>query len=268
MLKYFNIYILIGVLLLFPFVYNSNSDEYEKRYSDSINKQLVERCYEKQGSGQNDSHFGVFNCSYVFLGVPYKNNTLIGNMDIKEKFVINLEGMDCFTYIDYVHALNLSRDYYDFVDNLKLTRYKKGSVSFKTRNHFFYDWSLNVNGIKDVTKDIREEKITTVRKTLNLKKDGSLFLDGIPTRKVKISYIKSKFITPGYLMWLIPGDYIGIYSEEEGLDVSHVGILFVSKDDKYYFRHASSIEGKVVDVDFIEYIKDKPGIIVYRYYDL
>ena len=82
------------------------------------------------------------------------------------------------------------KDYEDFIDKLKLTRYKGGVVSFETRNHFFYDWSLNVNGIKDVTKDIREEKITTVRKTLNLKKDGSLFLDGIPTRKVKISYIK------------------------------------------------------------------------------
>ena len=31
MLKYFNIYILIGVVLLFPFVYNSNSDEYENK---------------------------------------------------------------------------------------------------------------------------------------------------------------------------------------------------------------------------------------------
>lgn len=174
--------------------------------------------------------------------------------------------MDCFTYIDYVHSLALSGDYYDFVDRLKLTRYEAGIVSFKTRNHFFYDWSLNVKGIMDVTKDIRVNKVTTVKKKLNLKSDGSVFLEGIPIREVEISYIKSKFITPAYVKKITSGDYIGIYSEKEGLDVSHVGIL-IYKNGKDYFRHASSIEGKVVDVDFFKYIKDKPGIIVYRYYD-
>ena len=256
MLKYFNIYILIGVLLLIPFVYNSNSihvhghkDEYEKIYSSYINKEA--RCK------------SISWCSEVFLEVPYKNNTLIGSKNTPEKFVIDLDGMDCFTYLDYVHALATSRDYYDFVDNLKFTRYQLGSVRFEARNHFFYDWSLNVVGIKDVTKEIRG-RTTTVTKKLNLKNDGSLFLDGIPIREVKITYIKSKYITPGYIANLESGDYIGIYTEKEGLDVSHVGIV-IKDGGRYYFRHASSIEGKVIDVDLLEYIKDKPGIIVYRY---
>ena len=252
MLKYFNIYILIGVVLLFPFVYNSNSDEYEKRYLSSVNKQA-----------ECDT---ISYCSRSYLGVPYKSNTLIGSKNTPEKFVINLEGMDCFTYIDYVHSLALSAYYYDFVDRLKLTRYKHGIVSFKTRNHFFYDWSLNVKGIRDITKRIRENKVTTVKKKLNLKSDGSVFLEGIPIREVEISYIKSKFITSAYVKNLSAGDYIGIYSEKEGLDVSHVGILiWKDSNTKPYFRHASSIEGKVVDVDLVKYIKDKPGIIVYRY---
>ena len=254
MLKYFNIYILIGVLLLFPFVYNSNSDEYEKRYSSSITRMSL-------------SCASARSCSGKFLGVPYKSNTLIGSKNTPEKFVINLEGMDCFTYIDYVHSLILSQDYYDFVDFLKLTRYQHGVVSFTTRNHFFYDWSLYVEGVDDVTKQIRGNKVTTVQKKLNMKSDSSVFLEGIPIREVEISYIKSKFITTVYLEKMRSGDYVGIYSEKEGLDVSHVGIL-IKRLGTYYFRHASSIEGKVVDVDFIEYIKDKPGIIVYRYYDL
>jgi len=259
MLKYFNIYILIGVLLLFPFVYNSNSDEYEKRYSAFINNEAI--CHVGYGYVPQK----IEKCSEVFLGVPYKSNTLIGSKDTKEKFVINLDGMDCFTYIDYVHSLVLSHDYYDFVDNLKLARYRNGIVSFETRNHFFYDWSLNVKGIQDITKRIRKNKVTTVRKFLNMKSGGSVFLEGIPIRAVEISYIKAKFITPVYLKKIHSGAYVGIYTEKEGLDVSHVGIL-IKEDGKYYFRHASSIEGKVVDIDFLEYIKDKPGIIVYSSY--
>jgi hypothetical protein len=61
------------------------------------------------------------------------------------------------------------------------------------------------------------------------------------------------------------GDYVGIYSEIKGLDVSHVGIV-IKDGDKIYLRHASSQkkQRKVVDQDFKDYIFKKPGIIVFR----
>src|SRR3989304_5925906 len=43
--------------------------------------------------------------SEQFLNVDYKESTLIGNINTPEVFVINLEGVDCFTYIDYVEAM-------------------------------------------------------------------------------------------------------------------------------------------------------------------
>jgi hypothetical protein len=61
------------------------------------------------------------------------------------------------------------------------------------------------------------------------------------------------------------GDYVGIYSEKEGLDVSHVGIIIKEKD-AVNLRHTSSLKKhrEVIDEDFKEYLKNKPGIIALR----
>ena len=61
------------------------------------------------------------------------------------------------------------------------------------------------------------------------------------------------------------GDYIGIYTEIPGLDVTHTGIA-IKKGDKTYLRHASSKKSnqKVVDEDFKEYAAKVPGIVIYR----
>jgi hypothetical protein len=61
------------------------------------------------------------------------------------------------------------------------------------------------------------------------------------------------------------GDYAGIYSETEGLDVSHVGIV-IRKQDALFLRHASSAlgAGAVIDQDFLEYMKGRPGLILLR----
>jgi hypothetical protein len=61
------------------------------------------------------------------------------------------------------------------------------------------------------------------------------------------------------------GDFVGIYTDKEGLDVSHTGII-IKKDGKVFLRHASSKEKnqKVVDENLSEYMKNKPGLVVYR----
>ncbi len=203
--------------------------------------------------------------SAAFLGKPYRSNTLKGNTTNKEVLVINLDAMDCFTYLDYTHSLIKADNYYDFINILKNVRYKDGIVSYKNRNHFFYNWLENVNGIVDVTSQISLDNANVVLKYLNLKANNELYLDGIKVKKAKIYYLKPEFINADNLENFKSGDYIGIYSNKKGLDVSHIGILIVS-DGNYIFRHASSIDGidKVVDMNFIEYIKGKPGIIVYR----
>ncbi len=204
--------------------------------------------------------------SKQFLNTDYKESTLIGDINTPEVFVMNLEAMDCFTYIDYVEAMRLSSSFHQVEENLKRIRYQSGKVSFLARNHFFTDWSVfNKGHVREVTEDIGGENTKTVDKVLNKKEDGTYFLPGIPTKRREIKYIPSNAIDDEIIARLKTGDYVGIYSDIQGLDVSHTGII-IKEGDKILLRHASSREEnrKVLDEDFKNYIANKQGIIVFR----
>ena len=204
--------------------------------------------------------------SRQLIGLDYKESTLIGNINTPEGFVINLEGVDCFTFIDYIEAMRLSRSFSKFKVNLKKVRYKSGRIAFENRNHFFTDWQeFNSDFIQDVTKKIGSKKTVRIQKMLNEKEDGTYLLPGINPVKRECKYVPSDAIDDSLINKLRTGDYVGIYSHSTGLDVSHVGIV-VKDRDKIYLRHASSQkkQRKVVDQDFKKYIVKKPGIIVLR----
>jgi hypothetical protein len=201
-----------------------------------------------------------------FLEIPYQESTLRGDINTQEVFVINLEGIDCFTFLDYVESMRLSSSFSEFKENLKKVRYRRGEVSFENRNHFFTDWpEFNSDLIDDLTEQIGGKKVIRVKKILNEKEDGTLFLQGIQPRERLIHYIPANTLDDLIINALRTGDYIGIYSTEKGLDVSHVGI-FIQERDKIYLRHASSLNEyrKVIDQGFKDYIAEKLGIIVFR----
>ena len=204
--------------------------------------------------------------SEQFLDTPYEASTLTGDINTPEIFTVNLEGMDCFTYIDYVEALRLSATLEDFNNNLKDIRYRDGTISFENRNHFFSDWpARNNKNVRDVTYEIGSNNAIAVEKNLNQKSDGSKFLPGIPVVNRKIYYIPASEIDDDLLNKLHTGDYVGIYTDIEGLDVTHSGII-IKKDDGVYLRHASSKKKnhKVVDEDLKEYIQNTPGMVIFR----
>jgi hypothetical protein len=80
-----------------------------------------------------------------------------------------------------------------------------------------------------------------------------------------VRYIPSSLLHDQIINRIETGDYVGIYSDCKGLDVTHVGI-FIKQRKSLFLRHASSVQEKrkVVDQDFIEYVKNKPGIVVFR----
>ncbi|MEW6068894.1 MAG: N-acetylmuramoyl-L-alanine amidase-like domain-containing protein [Nitrospirota bacterium] len=204
--------------------------------------------------------------SRQFLDLDYIESTLIGDTNTPEVFVINLKGVDCFTFIDYIEAMRLSGSFSEFKKNLRRIRYKSGKVTFKNRNHFFTDWRVfNSDFISDVTEEIGGEKVIHIKKTLNAKGDRTSFVEGIHPFQREIKYIPADSIDDSILKNLRTGDYAGVYSRLQGLDVSHVGIIIKDKD-RIFLRHASSQKNcrKVVDNDFKHYIINKPGIIVLR----
>jgi hypothetical protein len=220
----------------------------------------------REASTINDVGKRINFLSRSFLDLDYRESTLIGAINIPEVFAINFEGVDCFTYIDYVEAMRLSSSFSEFKTNLRKVRYQSGIVSFENRNHFFTDWrEFNADFVKDITEEIGTKKAIIAQKMINEKEDGTFFLPGIHPVQREITYVASNAIDDLILYKLESGDYVGLYSNVQGLDVSHVGIIIKDRDD-IYLRHASSLKKfrKVVDQDFRRYIVKKPGIIVFR----
>ncbi|MDR2018664.1 MAG: DUF1460 domain-containing protein [Syntrophobacterales bacterium] len=204
--------------------------------------------------------------SREFLGIPYCGFTLVGGSDTIETFVIDLEEVDCFTFIDYVEAMRISVSYSEFKTNLAKVRYRGGLVAYEGRNHFFLDWiESNSSLVCDVTDKIGQTASRHMAKFFNQKEDGALFLPGLIAKKKDVHYIPSSLIDHSIEGRLETGDYVGVYSMTTGLDVSHVGIFIRGKNGAS-LRHASSADEKrkVVDQDFRSYMAAKPGIVVLR----
>ncbi|WP_333653683.1 N-acetylmuramoyl-L-alanine amidase-like domain-containing protein [Dissulfurispira sp.] len=229
------------------------------RWTEERLNAIMREAAEIQGAGERIAFF-----SEKFLGLPYQEKTLIGDIKTPEVFVINLSAVDCFTFIDYIEAMRLSSSFSEFKENLRRVRYKTGKVAFENRNHFFTDWvESNSEFVEDVTEGIGGKNAIKVEKMLNVKEDGTYFLNGIDPKKHVVKYIPSAVIDDSIMNKLRTGDYAGIYSEVHGLDVSHVGII-IKDSERVYLRHASSVKRKVVDEDFRDYIANKPGIVILR----
>lgn len=203
--------------------------------------------------------------SRAFLGTPYTANKLRGSASVPEELVIDFQGLDCFTYLDYVEALRKSSHEGDFVKNLIQTRYVNGDLDFLHRRHFFTDWSHTEQKLADdVTAQVSPHAVTVV-KSLNRKADGNPYLPGVPEVERDITYIPSQFINDRTISHLQTGDYIGIYTQLSGLDVTHTG-FFIRTSKGPVLRNASSKEKnrKVVDSPFMDYVAKTPGIVVLR----
>ncbi len=228
-------------------------------------QEKIERLQDKAGQISNPGLRSAF-LSAAFLETPYLSATLVGNAETAETFVIRLNGVDCFTLLDYVEALRRSRDFDEFKDTLRQVRYRAGQVDFLHRNHFFSEWArANATLVREVTDLVGGPDVRTVEKHLNRKDGGAHYLPGYPVMTRSITYIPSRALVASTLARLKSGDYVGIYSPLPGLDVSHCGIV-IKKEGKLFLRHASSKSTvkKVVDQDLAAYLGGKEGLIVYR----
>ncbi|NTZ06305.1 DUF1460 domain-containing protein [Burkholderia metallica] len=220
---------------------------------------------ERATHASDDTGQMIERMSGALLGTAYRDDTLIGSPTTPEQLVIDLQGVDCFTYLDYVDALRKSSTRAAFIRNLIDTRYINDHVGFLQRKHFFTDWAYRPpQNAVDVTASV-SMRAETVRKILNRKSNGGTYVPGVPPIERPITFIPAGFVDAYVVSQLRTGDFIGIYATADGLDVTHVGI-FVMTERGPMLRNASSLEKnrRVVDSPFLEYVARTPGIIVLR----
>ena len=217
-------------------------------------------------SSSGDAGARIVALSETFLGTPYAENTLIGGPERPEQLVTDRSRLDCFTFLDVVEAMRRTTHEEEFATQMRQVRYRNGLVDYVHRRHFFSDWVSDQDSpVVDVSRMVGQGKSVEIIKQLNLRKDGSPWLPGIAAVERTIDYIPSVYIDEQVLAALRSGDYLGVYSDADGLDVSHTGIV-IKEDGRILLRHASSRAGvrQVVDEELRSYLAGKPGIVVYR----
>jgi hypothetical protein len=199
--------------------------------------------------------------SALFLDTPY---TLVQrNHYPKAKgLIIQLDGVDCMSYVEYIEALARSKSLREFPKKLRFVRYRNGIVDDGAKRHFFTDWIEN--GYGNIAPLIAPNKAKEVRKLLNADRQIAAVAPFWRT----FSYIPSHAFDEKLFSRLQTGDIVGAYAakpSQHWLDVTHMGIIIV-KDGIPYFRNASSLRryNKVVDIPLQDYLKRVPGILVLR----
>ncbi|WP_442789963.1 DUF1460 domain-containing protein [Nocardia sp. CDC160] len=232
---------------------------------DDTTSQRIDELLALRNSIQGPRTDALAQLSSRFLGTPYGANMLIGSANQPEQLVVDFRRVDCFTYLDYVEALSRSTDRAQFIQNLIATRYVDGQVEFLSRKHFFTDWAYrNRVAATDITGTLTPAAVT-VPKRLNAKAGGGNYLPGLPVVDRNITYIPSAAMDNQVISQLRTGDFLGAYTDEAGLDVSHVG-LFISTPNGPMFRNASSLAAneQVVDTPLTQYLTTVPGLVVLR----
>lgn len=200
-----------------------------------------------------------------FLGTPYVSGTLEGGDT--ETLTINLDEMDCTTYVETVMALAYTigegrTSWRDFAYNLERLRYRSGEMKgYGSRLHYPSDWvvdNVHRGNFKEVTgilagceHQVKSLDFITRNRDKYPALADSIAYDQIRNtelgyRNHRYPYIKtSKLAIKDISSQLREGDIILITTKTPGLDVQHMGIIVIEKGEPY-LMHASSAAGSVV----------------------
>lgn len=200
-----------------------------------------------------------------FIGLPYVAGTLESNDG--EQLTVNLDEIDCTTLIDNIVALAVTAgerrtSWRDFVYNLQRLRYRGGNVNgYASRLHYISDWivdNIHRGNFSEVTGDcpLASYEVKTIDFMTANRNLYPALADSATYAKMKeaeIGYrshrypiIKTPRVGKAAKTCLKTGDIIAICTGKKGLDVSHMGVLFIDDKGVPYLLHASTKAGKVI----------------------
>lgn len=199
-----------------------------------------------------------------FIDLPYVAGTLEAE---DERLTVNLDEVDCTTLIDNVLTLAVTAgehrtSWRDFVYNLERLRYRGGEMKgYPSRLHYISDWivdNTHRGNFEEVTNrcDLATYEIKTIdfmsanRNLYPALADSATFAKikeaEIGYRSHRFPIIKTSRVAKAAKTFLRTGDIIALCTGKKGLDVSHMGILFINDKNIPYLLHTSSKAGKVI----------------------
>lgn len=222
-------------------------------------------------------------------GTPYVGHTLEGE---EEKLTINIDELDCTTFVETLYALSRTTlngrySWRDYAQNLEDLRYRHGEMGdYSSRLHYMSDWIIdnsNRGNIVDVTPDIAcvRYKIKDINfMSTHRSSYVSLATDDIMLEKIKnfevgyrnhrFPYIKKDQLNSKDVRKIVKrGDFVGLVTRTEGLDISHLGIIELDSKGNPVLLDASSRGKKVMlePVDLRTQLsknKDNEGVRFFR----
>ncbi len=240
-------------------------------------------------SGLKDPNELVAFYAQQLLGTPYVAHTLEGDT---EMLTINIHQLDCTTFIETLYALSRTtmtgryswRDYASHLENL---RYRNGEMSdYSSRLHYISEWIVNNHSrgnLVEVTPDIpTADYLVKNINFMSTHKDSytSLKNDAEMVEKIKgfeagyrnhrMPYIKKQWLkNKDVKAALKTGDFVGLVTNAQGLDISHLGIIYKDKQGEIHLLDASMIGKKVMletpsMYDMLRNRKSNLGIRVFR----
>ena len=189
-----------------------------------------------------------------FLGARYLNSPLGEEIAPDNDPLIRFDAFDCTTFVETVISDNNLK-------KLNKIRYKNGQVDFLARNHFIEtDWLQNNSDVvQNVSNRYGPVQVRSVKidKKSWFKKVHNIETEFTP-QVVDIEYIpykNAKNILPEKTLVVLFITDKPELRDKIGTDLAvvHMGLLLPNG----MLRHASSTQGKVVDVDMDEYIDNR-----------
>lgn len=208
----------------------------------------------------------VINNALLFLDTPYTAHTLeVGN---DEELVVNLEEVDCTTYVEYVLAMSLSgckescSQDSAFLHYLQQIRYRNGAMNgYTSRLHYFSEWienGVNKGFLQDITSENCMTRTPLSLSYMSTHPDQYKQLKNSPEKVMEMKAIEDS-LNGKSVCWLPKemakkldigfikeGDIIAFTTNIQGLDIAHVGFATYNSSNEIALLHASLNQRKVV----------------------
>lgn len=202
----------------------------------------------------------VLDHALTYLGKPYVAHTL--EVNDKEQLVVNLEEVDCTTFVEYVLAQSLADTRGgEMEDYLKRIRYRDGRIDgYTSRLHYIAEWiesGVQNSFIEDVTAQCSPDTMLLQLSFMSTHPDSYRHLKQSPENVEKMKTVEKKLsgqfvhylpkdkITDEGPAWIKDGDIFCITTSTAGLDVVHLGFA-CHRDGQLKLLHASSSRKQVV----------------------